>query len=114
MKTLETILGILAFAVVIAVLYVWGLKKSYTQSADLERMLLRKCAGKVVNYLKKNEEITLSQMAQLCTGVKAGQFWSRQRAMVQNSKTFAPKLAQYMVEQLLLKKVSNGRYRLRK
>ena len=114
MNTLETILGILAFAVVIAVLYVWGLKKSYTQSADLERILLSKSAGKVVNYLKKNEEITLSQMAQLCTGVKAGQFWSRQRAMVQNPTTFAPKLAQYMVEQLLLKKVSNGRYRLRK
>lgn len=114
MNTLETILGILAFAVVIAVLYVWGLKKSYTQSADLERILLSKSAGKVVNYLKKNEEITLSQMAQLCTGVKAGQFWSRQRAMVQNPKTFASKLAQYMVEQLLLKKVSNGRYRLRK
>lgn len=114
MNTLETILGILAFAVVIAVLYVWGLKKSYTQGADLERILLSKSAGNVVNYLKKNEEITLSQMAQLCTGVKAGQFWSRQRAMVQNPKTFAPKLAQYMVEQLLLEKVSNGRYRLRK
>ena len=114
MNTLETILGILAFAVVIAVLYVWGLKKSYTQGADLERILLSKSAGKVVNYLKKNEEITLSQMAQLCTGVKAGQFWSRQSAMVQNPKTFAPKLAQYMVEQLLLEKVSNGRYRLRK
>ena len=114
MNTLETILGILAFAVVIAVLYVWGLKKSYTQSADLERILLSKSAGKVVNYLKKNEEITLSQMAQLCTGVKAGQFWSRQRAMVQNPKAFAPKLAQYMVEQLLLEECSHGRYRLRK
>ena len=111
MNTLETILGILAFAVVIAVLYVWGLKKSYTQSADLERILLSKSAGKVVNYLKKNEEITLSQ---LCTGVKAGQFWSRQKAAVQNPKAFAPKLAQYMVEQLLLEKVSNSSYRLRK
>lgn len=90
MNTLETILGILAFAVVIAVLYVWGLKKSYTQSADLERILLSKSAGKVVNYLKKNEEITLSQMAQLCTGVKAGQFWSRQRAMVQNPRPLPP------------------------
>ncbi|MFQ9480478.1 MAG: hypothetical protein ACLR1K_00090 [Oscillospiraceae bacterium] len=59
MNTFETILGILAFAVVIAVLYVWGLKKSYTQSADLERILLSKSAGKVVNHLKKNEEITL-------------------------------------------------------
>lgn len=114
MNTWETILGILAFAVVIAVLYVWGLKKSYTQSADLERILLSKSAGKVVNYLKKHEEITLSQMAQLCTGVKAGQFWSRQKAAVQNPKAFAPKLAQYMVEQLLLEKNSNGRYRLRK
>ena len=114
MNTWETILGILVFAVVTAILYVWGLKKSYTQGADLERILLNKSAGKVVNYLKKNEEITLSQIAQLCTGVKAGQFWSRQKAMVQNPKAFAPKLAQYMVEQLLLEECSNGHYRLRK
>lgn len=114
MNLWETILGILVFAVVVAVLYVWGLKKSYTQSADLERILLNKSAGKVVHYLKQNGEISLSQIAQLCTGVKAGQFWSRQKAAVQNPKAFAPKLAQYMVEQLLLEKVSNGRYRLRK
>ena len=42
MNTWETILGILVFAVVIAVLYVWGLKKSYTQGTDLERILLSK------------------------------------------------------------------------
>lgn len=114
MNLWETILGILVFAVVVAVLYVWGLKKSYTQSADLERILLNKSAGKVVHYLKQNEEISLSQMAQLCTGVKAGQFWSRQKAAVQNPKAFAPKLAQYMVEQLLLEECSHGRYRLRK
>lgn len=114
MNLWETILGILAFAVVIAVLYVWGLKKSYTQSADLERILFSKSAGKVVNYLKKNQEITLSQMARLCTGVKAGQFWSRRRATIQNPKAFAPQLAQYMVEQLLLEECPGGRYRLRK
>lgn len=114
MNLWETILGILVFAVVVAVLYVWGLKKSYTQSADLERILLNKSAGKVVHYLKQNQEVTLSQIAQLCTGVKAGQFWSRQKAAVQNPKAFAPKLAQYMVEQLLLEECSRGRYRLRK
>ena len=53
-------------------------------------------------------------MAQLCQGVKAGQFWSRQKAMVQNPKAFAPKLAQYMVEQLLVEELPNGCYRLRK
>ena len=113
MNTWEIILGILVFAVVTAVLYVWGLKKSYTQSADLERILLNKSAGKVVHYLKKNEEISLSQMAQLCTGIKAGQFWSRKKAAVQDPKAFAPKLAQYMVEQLLLEELPGRRYRLR-
>lgn len=114
MSTGQMILGIAAFALVTAVLYVWGLRKSMTQSADLERILLSKSAGKVVHYLKKNEEISLSQMAQLCQGVKAGQFWSRQKAMVQNPKAFAPKLAQYMVEQLLVEELPNGCYRLRK
>ena len=114
MSTGQMILGIAAFALVTAVLYVWGLRKSMTQTADLERILLSKSAGKVVSYLKKNEEITLSQMAQLCTGVKAGQFWSRQKAAVQNPKAFAPKLAQYMVEQLLVEELPNGCYRLRK
>ena len=114
MSPLETILGILLFAAAVAVLYVWGLKKSMTQSADLERILLSKSAGKVVNYLKKNGEVTLSQMARLCTGVKAGQFWSRQKAAVQDPHAFAPKLAQYMAEQRLVEEISHGRYRLRK
>ena len=34
------ILGILGFALVTAILYVWGLRRSMTQSADLERILL--------------------------------------------------------------------------
>lgn len=114
MSTGQMILGIAAFALVTAVLYVWGLRKSMTQTADLERILLSKSAARVVHYLKKNEEISLSQMAQLCQGVKAGQFWSRQRAAVQNPSVFAPKLAQYMAEQLLLEELPNGRYRLRK
>ena len=114
MNLLETILGILVFAVVVAGLYLWGLKKSYTQRADLERILLNKSAGKVVQYLKKNETITLSQMARLCAGVTVGQFWSRQKAAVEDAESFAPKLAQYMVEQLLLEEYSGGRYRLRK
>ena len=47
----QIVLGILLFAVATAVLYVWGLKKSMTQEADLERILLNKCAGTVVKYL---------------------------------------------------------------
>ena len=52
MSTGQMILGILGFALVTAILYVWGLRRSMTQSADLERILLSKSAGKVVHYLK--------------------------------------------------------------
>ncbi len=109
----QIILGILAFALITAVLYVWGLHKSMTQQGDLEGILLSKSAQKVVSYLKKHESITLEEIARLCQGVKAGQFWSRQKAAVQNPKVFAPKLAQYMTEQLLIKKLPNGRFSLK-
>ncbi len=105
------ILGILAFALVTAVLYVWGLRRSMTQGADLERILLSKSAGKVVHYLKSHDQIDLAQMARLCTGVKAGQFWSRRRVAVQDPGVFAPKLARYMVDQQLLEEIPGGRYR---
>ena len=37
MTTGQMILGILLFAAVTAILYVWGLRKSMTQAANLER-----------------------------------------------------------------------------
>ncbi len=110
MSTPQIILGILAFALVTAVLYAWGLHKSINQQENLERILLNKSAQKVVSYLKKNESISLEEIARLCQGIKAGQFWSRQKAAVQNPKAFAPKLAQYMSEQLLIQKLPNGRF----
>ena len=110
MSTPQIILGILAFALVTAVLYAWGLHKSMTQQADLERILLNKSAQKVASYLRRHESISLEEMAELCQGVKAGQFWSRQKASVQDPRVFAPKLAQYMTEQLLIQKLPNGRF----
>ena len=113
MSTPQILLGILAFALVTAVLYVWGLRKSMTQQADLERILLHKSTRKVVSYLKTHETISLEEMARLCKDVKAGQFWSRQKAAVQDPRAFAPKLAQYMTEQLLVSALPGGRFRLR-
>ncbi len=113
MNTVQTILGVLSFALITAVLYAWGLHKSMTQREDLERILLSKSARKVVNYLKEHESISLEEMSRLCKDVKAGQFWSRQKAAVQNPQAFAPKLARYMTEQLLIKELPDGRFCMR-
>lgn len=113
MSTPQIILGILAFALITAVLYIWGLHKSMTQQKDLERILLNKSAQKVVHYLKNHESISLEEMGRLCQDVKAGQFWSRQKAAVQNPRVFAPKLAEYMTGQLLIRELPDGRFCLR-
>ena len=113
MSTGQILLGIAAFALVTAVLYVWGLKRSMTRSADLEQILLSKSAGKVAHYLRSHDRIGLAEMARLCAGVRAGLFWSRQRAAVRDPEAFAPRLARYMVEQQLLEELPGGVYRLR-
>ena len=110
----QIVLGILLFALATAVLYVWGLRKSMTQEADLERILLNKCAGTVVKYLRKHGSITQKELPALIQGVKAGMLWSKNRIRVQDPAAFAPKLIRYMLEQQLLEDAGGLRYRLRK
>ena len=102
----QIVLGILLFALATAVLYVWGLRKSMTQEADLERILLK--------YLRKHGSITQKELPALIQGVKAGMFWSKNRIRVQDPAAFAPKLIRYMLEQQLLEDAGGLRYRLRK
>lgn len=111
MTTGQIIFGIFLFAVVTAILYVWGLRRSVTQTADLERILLSKCAARVVKYLKHNPTITQKEIAHQIESVKAGLFWSRNHVEVQNSSTFAKKLIRYMLDQHLLEQVGNACYR---
>lgn len=113
MSTPQIILGILLFALVTAVLYVWGLRRSMTQNMDMEQLLLRKCAGKVVKYLKKNETITQKEISRLARDVQVGLFWSRKRLRVASPGPFAQKLANYMLEQQLVEEVRQGCYRLK-
>ena len=75
----RVILGVLLFAVATAVLYAWGLGKSMDQKTDLARNLLSACGSKVVRYLKKNDTITVKEVARQIEGVSVGQFWSRNK-----------------------------------
>ncbi|HIV68805.1 MAG TPA: hypothetical protein IAA32_08075 [Candidatus Butyricicoccus stercorigallinarum] len=110
----EIILGILLFAVVTAVLYVWGLRKSLSQQEDLTRMLLGKCGRRVLRYLKKHGTITLREIAAEIRGVKVGQAWSRKRLTVVEPEQFAENVAQYLLEQQYIQPAPGKGYRLKK
>ena len=110
----EIILGIVLFALVTAVLYIWGLKKSITQSQDLQRILLHKSASAVVNYLKKHGTMEEAEMARQIAGIRAGVFWSRRRAAIQDPEQFVPRLVAYMTGQQLIERMPDGQFRLKK
>lgn len=112
MKTLYVLGGIVLFALVTAVLYIWGLRKSVNQQQDMERRLRNKCAGIVVKQLKKSGVLTEQQIAALLSGVRSGEFWSRQKAVVGKPQEFVRELLPFMVDQRLIEQTDAG-YRLK-
>ena len=107
-------ISILLFAVVTAVLYVWGLKKAVSQSEDLGRILLVRCGRRVLSYLKKHETITLEEITQQITGVKAGQFWSRKRLTVVEPEKFAGQVVEFLLDQQYIQPAQDKGYRLKR
>lgn len=113
MDTGTKIAYVLAFAVIGAGLYVWGLRKSVNMRQSTTQMLVNKCANTVLKQLKKKGEITEAEVTKLISGISAGPVWSRQKAVVQNPKTFARTVLEFLVEQRYIEK-SGSVYRLKK
>lgn len=110
----QIVIGILLFALVTAILYIWGLRKSVTQGQDLTRTLLNRCGNKVVKYLKKNGTITEKEIARQIEGVKAGEFWSKNRIMVQDPKKFVNEVVSFLIRQQYIETAGKDGYRLKK
>lgn len=104
MPTWMIILGIFLFAIVTAFLYLWGLNKSLNRRQNLSNMLYNKCANKVIGELKKKNTITIDEVKYIIDGVKASEFYSRQKAVIVDPKAYSKQLVKKMCEQNLIKK----------
>lgn len=111
MKTWQIIIGVLLFALVGAVLYVWGLKKSMNQQQDMTRSLLSACGSRVMRYLKKHDTITKEEVARQISGVTIRPVWSRNRVKVQDGKTFAPQVIDFLLDQQYIQSAGKNTYR---
>lgn len=114
MKMGQIILGVLLFALVTAVLYVWGLKKSVGQQEDLNRNLMSACGSRVVRHLKKHGTVTKAEVAKLIEGMTVGQFWSRRKIRVQDGKKVSGQVIEFLLDQLYIEPAGDGSYRLKK
>ncbi len=113
---MQTIIGILLFAVATAIIYAWGLKKTGAQQKDLLQILYGKGAQKVIKKLKTQKFITKSEIEQEVLGVTASQFYSRKKAVVTDKKEFTRTLIEFMMNKnLIMEDVDSNKrvYKLR-
>ena len=108
------LLGIFLFAVVTAVLVIWGMRKAYFQRETLTNMLLSKSAERVMRHLKTHDTITEAEVRKLVDGVQAAEFHSRRRATVQEDKVFTARLIDAMLHDGLIEPAQKGRQIYRK
>lgn len=110
----QIVLGIVLFALVTAVLYAWGLKKSVDQKEDLYRGLMSACGSRVVRYLKKHGTVTKAEAARLIDGMTVGPFWSRRKIKVQDGKKVSGEVIDFLLQQMYIEPAGNGSYRLKR
>lgn len=114
---LRYVVYLLMFAVLGAVLYVWGLKKAQNQSVELARSLYKKCERLVYKELKKKESLQRKDVEELVANVRVGQFYSKNKMGVTNPREFSKAFLEYMIKNNKLdEQMKNGKkvYSLKK
>ena len=111
MSPWQIALGVLLFALASAVLYAWGLGKAVDQEDTLHRNLMHACGSRVLKALKKQETLSGADIARLIEGVTVGQFWSRNKMKVQNGKTVAPQVIEFLLDQQYIEPAGGDTYR---
>ncbi len=109
MRILIMIIGILLFALVTAILMLWGMRKAYFQKERLANMLFSKASEKVMRYLKTHDTITEKEMRSLVEGIQAREFMSRNSAVILADEKFTAKLTELMCKDGLIEPVKQGK-----
>ena len=87
---------VLMFAVMGAVIYVWGLKK------ELAGRLYAKCEKLVCKKLKEKEFLQKSEIEKVIANVQVGQFFSKNKLAVTNPKQFINVFLEYEIKKDVL------------
>ena len=111
MRPWQIAVGILLFALASAVLYAWGLAKAADQEDTLHRNLMHACGSRGVKQLINLETISKAEITRLIEGVTVGQFWSRNKMKVQDGKSVAPQVIEFLLDQQYIESAGQDIYR---
>ena len=102
MNLLHYLPYLLAFMVITAVLYTWGLYRAQNAAKDDAALLKAKGVARVRRTVKKRGSCTRAQLREAVRDLSAGRPFSRRRIAVTDPDPFLKEVLAYMVDQRIL------------
>ncbi|WP_448588738.1 hypothetical protein [Thermodesulfobium sp.] len=104
------ILGTLSFAVMGALLYIYGYRRSYKMPQELKKQISIKLEKKIISFVSNHSSgVTLNEIANSIKDVKVGNHFQGYRFSVSDPIAAAESILNKLVESNKIKKVKDGK-----
>ena len=105
---MKYIIYILMFALATVIIFSWGIIKEQNKSRDLMNQLYKKAENNVVKAFKRKDVLSRKDIENEVKNVKASLFYSRDRMVVQNPRSFTKSLINTMINNNVIEKTTDG------
>lgn len=105
---MKYIVYILMFAVATVIVFSWGIIKEQNKSRDLMSQLYKKAENNVLKAFKRKDVLSRKDIENEVKNVKASLFYSRDKMVVQNPKSFTKSLINTMINNNVIEKTTDG------
>ena len=105
---MKYIIYILMFAAATVIVFSWGIIKEQNKSRDLMNQLYKKAENNVVKAFKRKDVLSRKDIENEVKNVKASLFYSRDKVVVQNPRSFTKSLINTMINNNVIEKTTDG------
>ena len=105
---MKYIIYILMFAAATVIVFSWGIIKEQNKSRDLMNQLYKKAENNVVKAFKRKDVLSRKDIENEVKNVKACLFYSRDKMVVQNPRSFTKSLINTMINNNVIEKTTDG------
>ena len=105
---MKYIIYILMFAAATVIVFSWGIIKEQNKSRDLMNQLYKKAENNVVKAFKRKDVLSRKDIENEVKNVKASLFYSRDKMVVQNPRSFTKALINTMINNNVIEKTTDG------
>ena len=105
---MKYIIYILMFAAATVIVFSGGIIKEQNKSRDLMNQLYKKAENNVVKAFKRKDVLSRKDIENEVKNVKASLFYSRDKMVVQNPRSFTKSLINTMINNNVIEKTTDG------